>query len=265
VKRPFVILIAIALPLLLAPAAQAKGPVEKIQVCGDESCAAVPITPGRGVGRPEGLGMLMGNPASQVPAPQPYVNLNVTLGLGEGTIKMFYVPGAQVAFSQGWSQLPPGLGAKLDAAAARVAKHEPKLAVVVVGKRTSSDPGAYVSLLSPLEPAHAPGSLQLLDASTVGIRFTTTGITPWTPRGDGYATYLPSAHLIGMNNDWFAPSAALDSQIRRDAAAVLAAPAVSSGGPSPWWLVLPAAGAGAGLPVLIMRRRRAQPRTVPVA
>jgi hypothetical protein len=262
VKRWLVIPIAIALPLLLAPTAQAKGPVEKLQVCGDSGCAAIPITPGRGVGRPEGLGMLMANPASQTPLPQPYVDLKVTLGLGEGTIDMFYVPGAQVVFSQGWSQVPAGLGAKLDAAAARVAKREPKLGVVVVGERVSSDPGAYASLLGSLQPSRAPDSL---DAETIGIRFTTTEITPWTPRGDGYATYVPSAHLIGMNNEWFKPSAALDSQIRSDAGAVMVAPTVSGEGLSPWWLALPAAGLGAMLMVLIVRRRRTRPRTVPVA
>ena len=63
--------------------------------------------------------MLMGNPAAHVPVPQPYVELKVALGLGEGTIDMFYVPGARVVFSQGWSQVSRGLGAKLDAAAAR--------------------------------------------------------------------------------------------------------------------------------------------------
>jgi hypothetical protein len=263
VKRWLVIPIAIALPLLLAPTAQAKGPVEKIQVCGDGGCAAVPITPGTGVGRPEGLSMLMANPASQTPLPQPYVNLRVTLGFGEGTIDMFYVPGAQAVFSQGWSQVPPGLGAKLDAAAARVAKREPKLGVVVIGQRVSSDPGAYASLLSPLDPANAPASL---DAPTIGIRFTTTEVTPWTPRGDGYATYMPSAHLIGIGINWFKPSAALDSQIRRDAGAVMVAPTVSGGEDmSPWWLALPAAGLGSVLLVLIMRRRRTRPRTVPVA
>ena len=261
-KRWLVIPIAIALPLLLAPVAQAKGPVEKIQVCGDGGCAAVPITPGQGVGRPEGLAMLMANPASDVPQPQPYVDLNVTLGLGEGTIDMFYVPGAQVVFSDGWSQVPPDLGAKLDAAAVKVAKREPNLAVVVVGEQVSSDPGAYASLLSSLEPARAPDSL---DAETIGIRFTTTEITPWTPRGEGYATYMPSAHLIGMNNEWFQPSAALDSQIRRDAGAVMVAPTVSGENLSPWWLALPAAGLGAVLLVLIVRRRRTRPRTVPVA
>ena len=261
-KRWLVIPIAIALPLLLAPVAQAKGPVEKIQVCGDGGCAAVPITPGRGVGRPEGLAMLMATPASQVPLPQPYVDLNVTLGLGEGTMDLFYIPGAQVVYSQGWSQVPPGLGAKLDAAAALVAKREPTLAVVVVGQRVSSDPGAYASLLSSLQPASAPDSL---DAQTIGIRFTTTEVTPWTPRGDGYATYVPSAHLIGMNNEWFTPSAALDSQIRRDAGAVVIAPTVSGEGLSPWWLALPAAGLASVLLVFLVRRRRTRPRTVPVA
>jgi hypothetical protein len=262
VKRWLVIPIAIALPLLLAPVAQAKGPVEKIQVCGDGSCAAVPITPGQGVGRPEGLGMLMATPASQPPLPQPYVDLKVTLGFGEGTIEMFYVPGAQVVYSQGWSQVPPGLGTKLDAAAARVAKREPGLAVVVVGQRVSSDPGAYASLLSALQPAPAPDSP---DAKTIGIRFTTTEITPWTPRGDGYATYMPSAHLIDINNEWFKPSAALDSQIRRDAGAAPVGPTVSGEDISPWWLALPVAGLGSVLLVFIVRRRRTRPRTVPVA
>jgi hypothetical protein len=265
VKRLLVILIASVLPLVLAPTAQAKGPVKKLEVCGEGGCATVPITPGQGIGRPEGLGMLMGTPATRVPGPQPYVDLNVTLGLGEGTINMFYVPGAQVAFAEGWSQIPPGLGAKLDAAAARVVQREPKLAVVLVGDRVSSDPGAYSSLLSSLDPARAPDSQQLLDAHTIGIRFSTTEITPWTPRGDGYATYMPSAHLIGMNNTWYKPSAALDSQIRLDTGAVKSAPAVADGSLSPWWLMLPAAAAMVGLLAVIVRRRRGTPRTVPVA
>jgi hypothetical protein len=260
-KRLSVILIASALPLMLAPCAQAKGPVEKLEVCGDGGCAAVPITPGRGVGRPEGLSMLMGRPAAQVPGPRSYVDLNVTLGLGEGTINMFYVPGAQVVFSQGWSQVPPELGAKLDAAAARVAAKQPRLEAVIVGERTSGKPGAYASLLGSLEPARPPASL---DAPTVGIRFTTTHITPWTPRGDAYATYMPSTDLIRLGLDWFTPSAAMDAQLRRDAAATVA-PAVPTSGLSPWWLVLPAAGVSGALVVFLVRRRRAHPRTVPVA
>jgi hypothetical protein len=262
VRRLSVILIATVLPLLLAPTAQAKGPVKKLDVCGDGGCAAIPITPGRGIGRPEGLGMLMAKPATQVPRPRPYVDLNVVLGFGEGTVKMFYVPGAQVVYSQGWSQVAPALGAKLDAAAARVSARQPRLTAVVVGQRLSRDPGAYAPLLSSLEPARQPSSL---NAPTVGIQFTTSRATPWTPRESGYVTYMPSAHLIRIGVDWFRPSAALDAQIRRDAAAVTAAPATSSGGLSPWWLVVPAAGAGAGLLVLVMRRRRAHPRTVPVA
>jgi hypothetical protein len=263
VKRLLVILIASILPLVLAPTAQAKGPVKKLEVCGDGGCAAVPITPGRGVGRPdEGLFILLGTPAPQVPGPRPYVDLNVTLGLGEGTMKMFYIPGAQVVFSQGWSQVPPGLGARLDAAAARVMVREPKIGVVAIGDRLSHDPRAYAPLLGPLEPARAPDPL---DAPRVGIQYTTTEITPWTPRGDGYASYVPSAHLIGIGMDWFRPPAALDAQIRLDAGVAKNAPAFASGGPSPWWLMLPAAGAIIGLLAVILRRRRGRPRTVPVA
>src|SRR5258706_356676 len=130
-KRLLVILIASILPLVLAPTAQAKGPVKKLEVCGDAGCATVPITPGRGVGRPdEGLFLLQGTPASHVPGPQPYVDLHVTLGLGAGTMNMFYIPGAQVVFSQGGSQVPPGLAARLNAAAARV--------VVILRRRRGS-------------------------------------------------------------------------------------------------------------------------------
>ena len=85
------------------------------------------------------------------------------------------------------------------------------------------------------------------------------------PRGDGYASYVPSAHLIGIGLDWFKPTAALDAQIRLDSGAVKSAPAVADGSLSPWWLMLPAAGAMAGLLLVIMRRRRSHPRTVPVA
>jgi hypothetical protein len=260
VKRLFVILIAIALPLVLAPTAQAKGPVKSLEVCGGGGCATIPIAPGHG--RQEGLGMLLASPAIKVPWPRPYVDLNVVLGLGEGTIKMFYVPGAQVVYNQGWSQVAPALGAKLDAAAARVSAREPRLTAVVVGERLSRDPGAYAALLSALEPARQPTSPE---APTVGIQFTTSRATPWTPRESGYATYVPSAHLIRIGLDWFRPSAALDAQIRRDAAMETAARAASGRGLSPWWLVLPAAGAGAALLVIVLRRRRAHPRTVPVA
>src|SRR5437660_3479437 len=114
------ILIASVLPLLLAPAAQAKGPVKKLEMCGAGGCASIPITPGRGIGRPEGLGMLLATPATEVPGPRPYVDLEVGMGPDGGTLNMFYVPGAQVAFYQGWSQVPPDLGARLDAVAARL-------------------------------------------------------------------------------------------------------------------------------------------------
>ena len=261
-KRLFVILIASILPLVLAPTAQAKGPVKNIQVCGYGGCATIPVTPGRGVGRPDGILLLMGTPATQVPGPRPYVDLNVTLGLGEGTMSMFYVPGVQVVLSDRWSQVPPDLGAKLDAAAARVGARKPTIAAVAVGERTSGDPGAYAPLLGSLQPAPAPDPF---DASRVGIRFTTTEPTPWTPRGDGYASYVPSAHLIGIGLDWFRPTAALDAQLGIDSGAERSAPAVAGDGLSPWWLVLPAAGAMAGLLVVIVRRRRAHPGTVTVA
>jgi hypothetical protein len=262
VKRLLVILIASVLPLVLAPTAQAKGPVKKLEVCGDGGCASIPITPGRGIGRPEGLGMLLATPAGKVPGPRPYVDLEVGMGSDGGTLSMFYVPGAQVAFYQGWSQVPPALGAKLDAAAARLRARQPTIETVMVGERISRDPGAYAPLLGVLEPARQPVSL---DAASVGIRFTTTHVTPWTPRGDGLATYVPSAHVIRIGLDWFKPSAALDAQIRRDAAPVKAAPSSSPDGLSPWWLAVPAAGFAAGLLVLVMRRRRGHPRTVPVA
>ena len=171
------------------------------------------------------------------------------------------VPGAQVVYNQGWSQVSPRLGAKLDAIAARLSPREPRLTAVVVGQRLSRNPGAYASLLSSLAPAPQPRSLQ---ARTIGIQFTTSRATPWTPREAGYATYMPSAHLIRIGLDWLTPSAALDAQIRRDAAVVRASPAGSSG-PSGWWVVVPAAAVAAGLLALVVRRRRAQPRTVPVA
>jgi hypothetical protein len=260
-KRLLIILIAGAVPLLLAPAAHAKGPVKAIDMCGDGGCASIPISPGRGIGRPEGLGMLLATPATKVPGPQPYVDLTVVIGRGEGTLSMFYVPGVQTIYYQGWSQVPPTLGARLDAAAARLGERQPTIGTVVVGDRMSRHPGAYAPLLSPLEPARAPDA----EAASFGIEFTTTRNTPWTFRGDGYATYVPSAHVIRIGLDWFTPPAALDAQIRRDAAATTVAAAGSRGGLSPWWLAMPGVALAAGLIVALARRRRGQPRTVPVA
>src|SRR2546427_2394125 len=149
-------------------------------MCGAGGCASIPITPGRGIGRPEGLGMLLATPATEVPGPRPYVDLEVGMGPDGGTLNMFYVPGAQVAFYQGWSQVPPDLGARLDAAAARLGAKQPTIKTVVVGERISRDPGAYAPLLGSLEPTRQPLSP---DAASVGIRFTTTHATPWTSRG----------------------------------------------------------------------------------
>ena len=261
-KRLLMILIAGVVPLLSASPAQAKGPVKTLDMCGDGGCVSIPITPGRGIGGMEGLGMLLATPATDVPSPRPYVDLAVGTGPEGETLSMFYVPGARVLFYQGWSQVPPGLGARLDAAAARLGAKQPTIKTVVVGERISRDPGAYAPLLGGLEPA---GQQAPADAVSIGIRFITTHATPWTQRGDGLATYVPSAHLIRIGLDWYAPSAILDAQIRRDAAAVRVVPSAPSGGLSPWWLVVPAAGLAAVLVVLVVRRRRAHPKTVPVA
>jgi hypothetical protein len=188
------------------------------------------------------------------------VNLHVSFG--GGSMDMYYVPHVQVIFNQGWSRVSPPVGDLLDAAAAKLKQRQPRLATVTVGRRISSDPGAYTPLLrSVLQPAAEPADA---GARSFTVLYATTETTPWTPRGTGYATYVPSLELIRSGLSWYHLPPEMAVQLQQDAGLTASAPAAKGGGVSAWWLLLPGV-VVAGCGVIVLIRRRGRPRPVPVA
>src|SRR6476469_2655301 len=172
-KRLLIPLLVVTAAGLLAPAAQAKGPVTHLSVCGEAGqCVSVPITPASGLGGPMGLDQLLGHRVARGPFPQPFVGLRVSVP--GGTMQMDYVPGTGAVYNQGWSRLPARTGALLDAAANRVTQRTPRMPTVTVGEHLSRHTQAYAPLLEPMRPAASPPDL---GARSYAIIYATTETT----------------------------------------------------------------------------------------
>jgi hypothetical protein len=259
--RRRLIITAVALAALwAAPAAGAKGGVEKLQVCGqDGGCAAVAI---RDLQGPRGFEILLGGaPRGTAPDHGPFYLLNATLH-GGSKAHLFYVPGGGVTDLQAhhWWQLPTSVAAAIERAAATI---EPLryggIVRVTVDNAAVDDPAAYHALFTEL-PAAALSDSQVDRRTLVTLSVENDAVSPWTGSRYHFALYDPGHHAVQVSgSDWLVAPPVLRAAIERDAG--LSSPtAANSGGRDIPAAVYPAALAAvlalAALAMMVVRRRR---------
>jgi hypothetical protein len=249
-RRPLAV---VALSLLLAPAAAAKG-VIALEVCGPAGCEKADV--------PQGLHEFPGAGGATGPPPAgPYHELRLGFG-GSHRETGWYVPGARrfawpaVAGEVRWTAAGPQRIDRLVAAAAeRVEPFRPRAVAALVGnRRVRGDVSGYLGLfaLSSTGPARAVTS----GSEQVSVK--TEPPSPWALTG---LWFYPDAGLLGRGPDLI--------RLSDDVAADLRAARSIDAGPGStgfdWPLVtgsllVAVALALAGL-ALVRHARRAAPRT----
>src|SRR5437899_6986882 len=98
--------------LTAAPAAEAKGPLTKLKVCGQNGCATVPDDPS--FHQPNALGRLFRTAVGTAPPPGPYFEVRAGL-LDGGVYTAYYLTGGSiVSGGGGWARLDAWLAARID-------------------------------------------------------------------------------------------------------------------------------------------------------
>jgi hypothetical protein len=260
VKRALIITAVAVAALWATPAANAKGGVEKLQVCGQNGrCAAVAT---RDLQGPRGFQLLLaGPPRGTAPDHVPFYQLNATMH-GGGEVLLFYVPGgvATDLQSRDWWQLPTSVAAAIERAAASV---EPLryggVVRVTVDKAPVNDPSAYRALFGDLRVAALSDS-QVDKRTLVTLSVENDTVSPWTGSKYHFALYDPAHDAVQVSgSDWLVAPPGLRAAIERDAG--LTPPtAANSGGRDIPVAAYPAALAAvlalAALAMMVVRRRR---------
>jgi hypothetical protein len=235
-----------------AQAADAKGFINAIQVCGPSGCATA--TAPRAVMQGFAMDLFGGPPAvSGPPRLGPYYQLTFR-PVGEVPNNVtFYVPSAgTVCTSRGCFAPATRLVPALQAAAAQVTAYRPVISSVTVDGRTRNHPTTYAALYSG-RPAKAPPT-PIWETRGYSIVFEFSRVTPWSLGWMSGMRYYPRYRVVTSAGTWLHVSAALDRRIRAHSADARAV-----GGGHRWPIAAAAllgiaavAGAGTGL-----RRRRA--------
>jgi hypothetical protein len=268
------IVIAAALGALLAlPAvASAKGPIEKIDVCGDGG-ECTQVTDDSATGGPTAADNFFGPPppSDRVPPPGDFYRVTMFMAGDDAGFDAYFVPKAGLLFdpSGNWIQPSRVMVHALREAAARVEPIPFELKALEVDGTAVADPQAFLPLLTL--------SGETIDAPVAGadadhlrsLSITTTDPTPWTGVISPYfATYdeqLRAVHVGG--GIWQRVPA--DLADRLDAVApppAAAVPEGSGGSGAPWALIAVAAAALIAAAVAIgAARRRLRGRAAPVA
>jgi hypothetical protein len=166
------LLLVVALTLVLAPQAAAKGPVV---LCGADRCAPL-LDDGPGV---SGLLAVTSQTPAQIPAPSPYYVVrfqDVAQPLG------FWVPASGVlqvgvapTSSSAWVRPQPDLATLLAGAGTGLAPYTPHAELVTVGARAVAQPNGYLRLYTLGTPTAARPNRH----AWVQI-WITAGTSPWT-------------------------------------------------------------------------------------
>jgi hypothetical protein len=237
--------LAVAASLATAQAADAKGVISAIRVCGPSGCATA--TAPRAVMQGFAMG-LMGDPTATVgsPPPGPYYRLTFRPQGEVPDVDTFYVRGAELICTERGCFAPPTrLVPALDAAAEQVAAYRPVITSVTVDGKRRSDPAAYAALYHG-QPAPVPPS-SIWETRGYVIQFGFSRTTPWSLGWTSGMSYYPRYRVVTRAGRWSHVSAALDRRIRTGSAEARAA----SGGGHGWpvaaaAVVVIAAAAGAG-------------------
>ena len=240
----FTCALAMAASLATAQAADAKGLISAIRVCGPSGCATA--TASRAVMQGFATGLMGGTPATTgSPPPGPYYELTFRPQGEVPDVDTFYVPGGEMVCTEQLCFAPaPRLVPALEAAAAQVAAYRPVITSVAVDGKPRSHPTAYAVLYRGKPAPTPPNSIWETHGYVIQFGFSRT--TPWSLGWASGMSYYPRYRVVSHAGRWSHVSVALDRRIRTGSAH-----AAASDGGHGWpvaaaTLVVIAAAAGAG-------------------
>ena len=164
-KRLAAAVTTLSIVLALPATATAKGPVEGLDVCGEQGCAAVPLD--KQHGGPISMDAFLGSydaPNMDDPPPGPFYELRAQMG--GGTQTWFVVPGVDAVGADGvWHPIPADVAGRIADAVRGVQPYDFRVTAVYVDKRAVKDTGAFAPLFRlppgpswPRRPTSIPAS-----------------------------------------------------------------------------------------------------------
>jgi hypothetical protein len=208
--------LALVLALAAAPAAQAKGYIKAIRVCGPSGCASADAP--RSAMLRFGMDLLTdAGPPIASPPLLPYYRLRFVPRYELPGADTFYIPGAEAMCTDGGcTRVPRGLIPGLAAAAANIGSYTPRISSVTVDHRFRADLDRFAMLFNQ-RPAALPSTTvwQSRHASVI-VEF--TRVTPWSLGGASWMSYYPRYHVLSRDGEWFHAGSPVDRLVRGQAA-----------------------------------------------
>jgi len=266
-KRLAAAVTTLSIVLALPATATAKGPVEGLDVCGEQGCAAVPLD--KQNGGPISMDVFLGSydaPNIDDPPPGPFYELRAQMG--GGTQTWFVVPGVDAVGADGvWHPIPADVAGRIADAVRGVQPYDFRVTAVYVDKRAVKDTGALAPLFR-LPPGTILASEAYQHSSQwVTIDAATSRTTPW---GSLHTYYDPVLRAASVNGHQWAvlPDAMADrvSTALGPGSGSTARDGGAGGSAMLPWVAAAAAALAAVAGLLgLARRRRGRPRPAPVA
>jgi len=196
-KRLAAAVTTLSIVLALPATATAKGPVEGLDVCGEQGCAAVPLD--KQHGGPISMDAFLGSydaPNMDDPPPGPFYELRAQMG--GGTQTWFVVPGVDAVGADGvWHPIPADVAGRIADAVRGVQPYDFRVTAVYVDKRAVKDTGAFAPLFR-LPPGTILASEAYQHSSQwVTIDAATSRTTPWGSLHTYYDPVLRAASVNG--------------------------------------------------------------------
>ena len=198
--------------LTTAQAAEAKGYISAIRVCGPSACATVHHP--RAAMQRFGMDMLSdtGRHAERPPL-LPYYRLRFLPSYEVPNSEAFYIPGAKVICTDGGCiQVRRGLVPALSAAAADVGAFTPRISSITVGDRPRADRARFAILFNQ-RPAPLPSTV-VWKSRHYSVIAKFGEITPWSLGGASWMAYYPRYHALSLDGRWFHAGADVDRLVR---------------------------------------------------
>ena len=203
--------------LATAQAAEAKGYISAIRVCGPSGCATVHHP--RAAMQRFGMDMLSdAGPHAERPPLLPYYRLRFLPSYEVPNSDAFYIPGAKVICTDGGCiHVRRGLVPALSAAAANVGAFTPRISSVTVGGRPRADRARFAILFNQ-RPAPLPSTV-VWKSRHYSVIAKFGEITPWSLGGASWMAYYPRYHALSLDGRWFHAGTDVDRLVRGQAAA----------------------------------------------
>ena len=212
---------AAAVSVVLAPAADAKGPAT-LEICGATECRTFRADPTRG-GRNVELVFGVLNEALDStrfrpsPPPSPYFTLKVDAEGLDAPDPRTYIPSAQLmSHGSSWVAAQAGFAAALRRATADLEPSPPpRVRSVIVGGVRADDPSLYARLLDGFAEADPPADR----SGVVEIVLRGDRVTPWTDP-ERPLRYVAALDLLQRGPEWVRVPPPLAADVERDLASI---------------------------------------------